>query len=310
MKPWSPVAPHRSQLGESPVWHPTEGMLYWIDIRARQLLRCNVFMGEVDAWELPAEPGCIAPARSGGWVIALRDGVYRAREWRGELRLLARFNHDARVQRFNDGKCDPLGRFWAGTLYEPKGARKGDLYCVDCRPDNGNPGKAQVSLKAHNVVTANGLAFSPQADRVYWADTQHHVIWTWDWDARANVLKHHRVFHQFADKPAGWAWGDPRPYGGRPDGAAVDAEGCYWVAMYEGGRVLRFSPEGAILAELTVPASRPTMPCFGGDDLRTLYVTTASHGVSDAERAAFPAAGQVLSLRVDVPGVPAHLFVD
>ena len=84
MKPWSPVAPHRSQLGESPVWHPTEGMLYWIDIRARQLLRCNVFMGEVDAWELPAEPGCIAPARSGGWVIALRDGVYRAREWRGD----------------------------------------------------------------------------------------------------------------------------------------------------------------------------------------------------------------------------------
>ncbi|MGA0572964.1 SMP-30/gluconolactonase/LRE family protein [Variovorax sp. VNK109] len=312
MSNWQAVVPERFGTGESPFWHPVENTLYWVDIPGQRVLRANVFMGTVESWPMPSEPGCIAPAQSGGLVIALRDGVYRARSWGGPLAVLARFNHDPRTTRFNDGKCDPLGRFWAGTIYEPRDARKGDLYSIDCRPDNGNGGKPQVALKAHNVVVANGLAWSADARTLYWTDTTHHVIQAWDWEGGLNVLKHHRVFHQFPSKPKGWTADDASgsAYGGRPDGAAVDAEGNYWVAMYEGARVLKLSPAGDVLAEIPVPVKCPTMPCFGGDDLRTLYLTTASHGRSGKELEAHPLSGRVLSMRVDVPGLPVNYFVD
>jgi sugar lactone lactonase YvrE len=264
----------------------------------------------VERWTLPTEPGCIAPARSGGFVMALRDGIYRAASWGGPLAPLARFNHDPAVMRFNDGKCDALGRLWAGTMYEPRDARRADLYCIDCRPDNGNGGKPQVSLKAHNAIMANGLAFAPDAGTLYWADTTNHIVHAWDYEVSSNVMKRHRVFHQFEPKPAGWTWktGDRAAYRGRPDGAAMDAQGCYWIAMMEGARIARFSPQGEEIASLPVPVLRPTMPCFGGDDLRTLYVTTI--GQNADEHAAYPDSGRVLSLRVDVPGLPVNFFVD
>lgn len=311
-RPWQTVVAERAGVGESPFWHPRENMLYWIDIPARLALRANVFMGTVERWSLPSEPGCIAPAASGGLVLALRDGVYRAREWGGALVPLARFNHDPTTTRFNDGKCDALGRLWAGTMYEPRDARKADLYCIDCRPDNGNGGKPQVALKAHNAVIANGLAWSPDASTLYWADTAHHVVQAWDWDAAANVMKHHRVFRQFEAKPKGWTWNDPRAarYGGRPDGAAVDTQGHYWVAMMEGARLARLSPAGEEVESLPLPMLRPTMPCFGGDDLRTLYVTSIGRDASDAELARYPETGRVIALRVDTPGLPVNFFVD
>jgi sugar lactone lactonase YvrE len=307
---WLTVVEERFGVGESPFWHARENMLYWVDIPGRCLLRANVFMGALERWPMPSEPGCIAPAHSGGLVIALRDGVYRAREWGSTLVPLARFNHDTKTTRFNDGKCDPMGRFWAGTVYEPRDARKADLYCIDCRPENGNGGKAQVSLKAHNAITANGLAWSADSHTLYWADTQHHIIQAWDWEATTNVMKHHRVFRQFPQKPAGWKYGDKTPYGGRPDGAAMDVEGNYWIAMFEGGRVLKLSPAGAVLQEIQVPALCPTMPCFGGDDFKTLYLTTASHARGGEELKNYPKTGQVLSMRVDVAGLPVNEFRD
>ena len=307
--PWQCLAVPPSEAGESPFWHPGEQQLYWIDIAGRSIQRCNVFMGTVEHWALPQEPGCIAPAASGGLVVALRDGIYRARSWGGPLLPLVRFNHDSRVIRFNDGKADPLGRFWAGTMYEPRDQRKGELYCVDCRPDNGNGGRPLVELKAHNVVTANGLAWAPDARTVYWADTREHRVQAWDWDGPSNVMRHHRVLHQFPPKPAGWQPGQPG-YGGRPDGAAVDCEGNYWVAMFEGGRLAKLSPRGELLAEVATPTPCPTMPCFGGDDLRTLYLTSLRHGRSADELARHPDSGGVFALRVDTPGLPVHFFVD
>jgi sugar lactone lactonase YvrE len=241
-------------------------------------------------------------------VLALRDGIYRARSWGGALEAVVRFQHGA-TTRFNDGKADPAGRFWAGTYYEPKDARKADLYAVDCRPDNGNGGKAIVQLKAHNATAANGLAWSPDRRTLYWSDTAQHMIHAWDWEPGANVMRRHRVFHQFPAKPAGWQPGDPG-YGGRPDGAAVDAEGHYWVAMFEGGRLLRLAPTGEVVAELPLPARCPTMPCFGGPDGRTLYVTTARHGRPADELEALPHSGCVLATRVKVPGLPTNFFID
>lgn len=305
---WQVAVATPDALGESPFWHPGEERLYWVDITGRCVRRLHPASGALQSWELPQEPGCMAPAASGGLVLGLRDGIYRARSWGGMLEPIARFDHGAHT-RFNDGRADPLGRFWAGTVYEPKDARKADLYSLDCRPGNGERGKPIVQLKAGNATTANGLAFSPARDRLYWSDTPSHAIQAWDWEAGANVLRRHRVFRQFPPKPAGWQPGDPG-YGGRPDGAAVDAEGHYWCAMYEGGRLLRLAPDGSIAAEVEVPVRCPTMPCFGGPDGRTLYLTSASHGRPEAELKSLPLSGCVLAARVDVPGLPTNFFID
>jgi len=305
---WEVAVAEPDQLGESPFWHPREQCLYWIDIPGKRVQRWDPASGAPERWDLDQEPGCIAPAAGGGLVVALRDGIYRARSWGGALERIVGFRH-GKTTRFNDGKADPVGRFWAGTIYEPKDARKADLYSFDCRPDNGNGGKPLVQLKASNATTANGLAWSPDTNTVYWSDTGQHAIYSWDFEAPANAMRHHRVFRKFPGKPAGWKPGDAG-YGGRPDGAAVDAEGHYWCAMFEGARLLRLSPAGAVVAEIPLPARCPTMPCFGGPDLRTLYVTTASQGRPPAELQAFPHSGCVFSARVDVPGLPANFFVD
>jgi sugar lactone lactonase YvrE len=306
---WQAFVDQADLLGESPFWHPREQRLYWVDIDGRQLRRCGAGGGTPQSWAMPQEPGCIAPAASGGLVIALRDGIYRASDWGAELRLLARFSHDPATTRFNDGKADPLGRFWAGTMYEPRDASKGELYSVDCRPGNGEQGRPLVQLKAVNNIIANGLAWSPDGRTLYWANTTRHVVHAWEWDGASNALRRHRVFHQFAPKPAGWRPGEPG-YGGRPDGAAVDLEGNYWVAMFEGQRLVKLSPAGELLQEIPLPVRCPTMPCFGGEDLRTLFVTSASHKRPADELAALPLSGRVIAMRVEVPGLPVNFFGD
>jgi sugar lactone lactonase YvrE len=309
MTHWRTVTAQPDELGESPFWHPQERRLYWVDIAGRRIRRADPSTGSVESWPTPSEPGCIAPVRGGGLVAALRDGVYRASSWGGPLAPVVHFSHDPKTTRFNDGKADPVGRFWAGTMYEPRDERKAELYSIDLRSCNGNAGKPVVELKAHNAVIANGLAWSPDAATLYWTDTPNHVIHAWDWDAQANVMSRHRIFRQLPGKPAGWQPGQPG-YGGRPDGAAVDAQGNYWCAMYEGGRLLKFDPTGELIAEIPAPVRCPTMPCFGGDDLRTLYVTSARRHRPAEELQALPQSGCVFATRVEVPGLPVNFVSD
>ncbi|MGR4868384.1 SMP-30/gluconolactonase/LRE family protein [Variovorax sp. LARHSF232] len=310
---WQTLPSSQCELGESPFWHPQERALYWLDIPGRAVLRTRGDIAQqptVERWSLPTEPGCMAPARRGGLVIALRDGIYRAREWGVPLQRMVAADHDVRTMRFNDGKCDLLGRFWAGSINEAKDRASARLYCLDARG-----GRApQLVAMAQDATTANGLAFSPDARTLYWADTPSHAVRAWDWDAQANTMSNERVFQRFAPKPAGWS---PEPpagagagYGGRPDGASVDAQGHYWAAMYEGGQLLRVAPDGQRVEALALPAQCPTMPCFGGDDLRTLFVTTARHGRSPAELARLPDSGSVLHTRVDTPGRAVDFFED
>ena len=305
MTRWTPVAAQADQLGESPFWHPQEQMLYWVDIPGRQIRRAAPSAGKAESWAMPLEPGCIAPIQGGGLMIALRDGIYRAASWGAPLASVVPFGHDTATTRFNDGKADPVGRFWAGTMYEPRDARKAELYSIDMRASNGNGGRPLVERKADGAVIANGLAWSPDTGTVYWADTPNHVVYAWDWDARTNVMERQRVFQQFPGKPAGWQPGQPG-YGGRPDGAAVDAEGNYWCAMFEGGRLLKLSPAGQLLQEIEVPVRCPTMPCFGGDDLKTLFVTSARYKRPPQELGELPLSGRVIAMRVDVPGLPVN----
>lgn len=298
---WQAITAQPDALGESPFWHPSEQRLYWVDIPGRRVARVVVqdlqASGPVEYWSLDEEPGCIAPVQGGGLVLALRSGIYQAQQWGGPLHQLVDAPYDIAKQRFNDGKCDAQGRFWAGSLYEPKNQKLGALYMLDAKG---------LHRMAHGVTTANGLAWSPDGRTAYWADTAAHQVRAYDCDPASGQLTGERLFQQMTTKPEGWAWGSPVPYGGRPDGAAVDVEGCYWSAQYEGGRLLRIAPSGQVLAEVPLPALCPTMPCFGGPDLKTLFVTTARHGRSAQELAQFPGAGCVWAMRVGVAGLPVN----
>ena len=296
----TPLTSQTYELGESPFWHPVEQQLYWVDIPGKQIHRCNIFMGSIESWAMPSEPGSMAPAQSGGLVVALRDGIYRARDWGGASHKLAEAQHDTGTTRFNDGKADPTGRFWAGTMYEPRTTASAQLFSL-------NGGTLEV--KVSHATIANGLAWSPDAKTIYWADTPTHTVRAWCWNPSTNAMSRERVFKQWPGKPDGWQFG-LSAYGGRPDGAAVDVEGNYYVAMYEGARICKLSPSGVELASIPVPAQCPTMPCFGGDDLKTLYVTTARQNRSAAELLVYPDSGCVFSMRVDVPGLPVNFYAD
>jgi sugar lactone lactonase YvrE len=280
------------QLGECPLWDPEEAALYWIDINGKAVHRLDPASGEHRCWPLPSEPGCIARCESGNLLVALRSGLMFLDTSTGSLTLLASAPYDTTRLRFNDGRCDAAGRLWVGTIYEPRDHPLGTLYCVE---------RGQVRDCGNRVTVSNGLAFSADRSTLYHADTTAHRIDAYEFDVATGNLGTSRLFKQFsADKSGG--------YGGRPDGAAVDSEGAYWCAMYEGGRILRLSSSGALLREITLPVRCPTMMAFGGADLRTLYITSARHNRPDSELTQYPLSGCLLSLQLDVPGCPEPMY--
>ncbi|WP_128000107.1 SMP-30/gluconolactonase/LRE family protein [Piscinibacter defluvii] len=286
---------HACLLGESPFWHPRERALYWCDIPGHRLQRFEPAGGALAHWDFDTDVASCAPQLDGRLLLAMRDGLWRFDPASGERRLAAKPPYDPAKERFNDGKCDPQGRFWVGTIYEPRDAAAATLHCLT---------REGLKRKAGGVTVANGLAWSPDGATMYWTDTKAHTIYAFDFEPHAGELSRQRVFAQFAPRAEGQPLDD---YGGRPDGAAVDTEGCYWVAMFEGQRVLRLSPAGEVLREVLLPVRCATMPCFGGDDLKTLYITTAREKRPAAELAAQALAGCVLGLRVDVPGLPVNV---
>jgi len=287
-----PVAP--SLLGESPLWHPDEQQLYWVDIPGLQLNRYNPRTGRHDAWHMASEPACIAPLLGGGLLLAARDGLWRFDTASGARARVAPPPYDPVRQRFNDGKADAQGRFWVGTIDDRRDPEAA-LYRL---------AGGALDRVAGGIAASNGLAFSPDGRTLLWADTKGHRVQAFDLDGSDGSLSRQRLFVQFPPR-------DPvapiASYGGRPDGAAMDSEGAYWVAMFEGQRLLRLAPDGRQLAALPLPVRCPSMPCFGGADLKTLYITTARDKRPPDELAAQPLAGCVLQCRVDVAGLPAHM---
>lgn len=286
-----PVPP--SLLGESPLWHPQEQVLYWCDIPGRSLHRYDLRTQVHDHWGFDDEPACCAPMLGGGLLLGMRSGLWRFDTTTGERRRLAEPPYDPAEQRFNDGKPDPRGRFWVGTLHERREFR-GALYRY---------AQGELEPMVDDVAVSNGLAWSPDARTMYWSDTKRHAVYAFDFDLADGVLSNRRVFASFDERRPGE---DLSRYGGRPDGAAVDVEGAYWVAMFEGARLLRLSPRGEVLREVKLPVQCATMPCFGGPDLRTLFVTTSREKRPAEELARTPWAGCVLQMRVEVPGLPAN----
>lgn len=287
-----PVPPNL--LGESPLWHPVEQVLYWCDIPGRQLHRFDPASNHHQQWAFHTEVACCAALQVGGLLLALRDGLWRFNPADGSRTQLSAAPYDPATERYNDGKVDPQGRFWCGTIYEPRDAARAALY---------RWAEGQLQRAAGDVTVSNGLAWSPDARTLYWADTPKHVVYACDFDAQHGTLSRRRVFARFTPR-------DPaqpiQAYGGRPDGATVDMEGCYWVAMFEGARIVRLAPSGELLQTIHLPVRCPTMPCLGGHDRRTLYITTSREKRPTEELAAMPLSGSVLQLRVDVPGLAAN----
>jgi sugar lactone lactonase YvrE len=298
---WQPLPVPPSLLGESPFWHPDEQALYWCDIPGRALHRWCPADGAAGAhrqWDFDNEPGCVAPLPGGRLLLAMREGLFRfdprdgSRD--GILERLAPPPYDTAVERFNDGKADALGRLWVGTIYDPRSKPAAALYRWDGHT---------LERVAGEVTVSNGLAFSADGRQVYWTDTPAHRVMVYTLDAGTGRLIEPRLLHTFTPKVAGAPLAG---YGGRPDGAALDVEGGYWAAMMEGKQLVRIAPDGTLLARVPLPVRCPTMPCFGGADGRTLFVTTARANRPADELAAEPWAGCVLMARAPLAGLPVN----
>lgn len=280
-------------LGESPLWDAATQGLYFCDIAGQTLHSVDAEGGQARSWPMGVDLACCALRTGGGLLLARRDGLWAFDPATGACERLAQPPYDPAQERFNDGKCDPRGRFWVGTIYEPRQPPRAALYRWH---------RGQLDRIAGEVTVSNGLAWSPDGRTMYWSDTTSHTVWALDYDLDSGQPGPRRVFARFPKREAGQPLAD---YGGRPDGAAVDAEGAYWVAMYEGGQLLRLAPDdGRVLDRIELPVRCPTMPCFGGHDLRTLYITTVRHGRPPEELQSQPQAGAVFAVRVAVPGIP------
>ena len=278
----------KASLGECPVWSHAERALYWVDINAPSLNRFDIATGKNVSMPMPESIGSFAFRATGGFVVALRDGIWLTREDGTLAQKLADAPYDPAHHRFNDGRCDAQGRFWAGTMNERRDAPTGMLVKVD------SAGRLEPMLG--NMTISNGLAWSPDGRTMYHADTPTRTISAYDFDPAAGTPSNGRVFARFEGETD------------RPDGAAVDREGCYWTTFYRGGKVVRLSRAGAVLAEYPLAAQCPTMCAFGGDDLQTLYVTTARQNRDADELARLPQSGGIFAMRVDVPGLPEPAF--
>jgi len=277
-----------ASLGECPTWSVAERGLYWVDINAPSLNRFDPASGRNTAMPMPASIGSFALRRSGGFVAALRDGFWLVNPDGTLLRKVGDAPYDPAHHRFNDGRCDPQGRFLAGSMNEARDAASAELIRLD-------PDFKQTRLFG-GLTISNGLAFSPDGRTMYHADTPTQTIRVFDYDGATGTPSNARVLVRFSEKTH------------RPDGGAVDRDGCYWTALYHAGKVMRIAPDGRLLGEYAVPAMCPTMCAFGGPDLRTLYVTSAREKSDAAELARLPQSGGIFAMQVDVPGLPEPAF--
>ncbi|CAH1687811.1 Sugar lactone lactonase YvrE [Hyphomicrobiales bacterium] len=270
-------------LGESPVWSQTEEALYWVDIRAPSVARLDAD-GAVTRWPLPELAGAVMLHRGGGLVLGLKSGLYAFDTVTAALRQLLPVDEGHVENRINDSRCDGRGRIWFSTMWDFGRASTGSLYCV-------GPGLACKRI-LDGLTVPNAICFAPAGDRVYVADSARGTIDCLDLDVDTGEVRARGPF-----VPAGVV-------PGKPDGATVDAEGFVWNARFGAGSLARFAPDGRLDKLVSLPVSNPTSCSFGGPGLRTLFITTATQGLSPEQHEAEPLAGAVLAFEPAVAGLP------
>lgn len=274
------------RLGECPLWDEREKMLWWVDSRWPAVKRLDPASGAVLMLVLPEVIGSIAFREKGGFVAATKSGIHFFDASSGTLASAANPEAQLPENRFNDGRCDRQGRFWAGTMCDVRRDPTGSLYRFDA--------DLACTRLRNAIIIPNSLAFSPDGRTMYFADTNRHTIWAYDYDPASGAATRERVF---ADTGSG-----------RPDGSCVDAQGCLWNAEYGAWRLVRYTPAGTVDRVVEMPVANPTCCCFGGDDLGTLYISTATQRLTPEDLQKQPFAGSLLALRPGVQGVPEGRF--
>lgn len=281
----APALGRRAELGESPFWDAAEHALWWIDWSGGVVYRSDVVAGTTASFPVGPDVAAIAPAPGGRIAVALGHGFAELDPGTGQVRALALAEPEDTPTRMCDGKCDAEGRFWAGTMALDGSSPIGTLFALE--PDG------EVRRVLEGVTVSNGLCWSPDDTVFYYVDTATNRIDRFDFDLTAGTITGRRVLVEIAADE------------GAPDGLTIDAEGHLWVALWDGGQVRRYSPDGELDAVVELPVARPTCCALGGSDGRDLFITTAMPD-SAAEREAQPLAGRVFVARAEVPGAPAH----
>lgn len=273
----------RCIVGEGPVWHDGEAALYWVDIKNPTVHRLHPATGSLASWPMPERIGFLMPRAGGGFVAGLKSGLKTVDLAAGAIEPICDPEPHFPDNRFNDGKVDRQGRLWAGTMDDAEGASSsGSLYRLH--------GDGRWHVMESGVHLSNGLGWSPDDRTLYFTDSLRQTIYAYDYDAATGDIANRRVFARIGQA------------GVFPDGLAVDVDGFVWTALFGGGRVERFDPDGRIERTRLMPVPQPTCCAFGGADLGTLYVTSASAGLDDAALARAPLSGALFALEPGVRG--------
>ncbi len=276
----------KNQLGEGPVWEEKLGELFWVDIEGRKLHRYRPSDGVTHAYELDQKIGCAVPAEDGSWLVGLQDGFHRLDLATGRTSLLAKTLDGEIGNRMNDGKCDPYGRFWGGTI-SGSGQKNGYLYTLDT--------DGSLTSKVSEVGCSNGLAWNADGTIMYYIDSYDKLVNAFDYDRTTGTITNRRTVIVLGEEDA------------TPDGMSIDSEGNLWVAQWGAWQVTCWNPRtGERLAKVEVPARNVTSCAFGGENLDELYITTARVGNEEAVLAEHPLAGGIFRVKLDVKGLPVH----
>lgn len=277
------LLPTRNELGEGPLWSPEEKRLYWVDILAGNIHRVTPGSSDIETFAIGQPVGSMGFRATGGFVLALKHGFHFWHPPTGQLDFIIDPEAHKPHTRFNDGKVDRRGRFWAGTMDDNGNSV---LYRLD--PD------CSLHHMQTGVTCSNGIGWSPDDQTMYYTDSQVRTIFAYDYDLEMGAISNRRVFLRHEH--------------GEPDGLTIDSEGCVWTAIWNGWTVERYDPDGRLMARIDMPVQSPTCPTFGGEGLNELYVTSAWYPVGAADRQSQPLAGDLFRIHTDVTGMPEPKF--
>jgi sugar lactone lactonase YvrE len=282
------AAPVNAELGEGPVWDPGAALLYFVDILRGRLHRFDPVASLLETYDVGQPVGAVALTERDELILAVRDGFARLDLATGAVTPIADVEADRPDQRMNDGKCDPAGRFWAGTMALDERSNAGALYRLDV--------DRHVDRMLAPVTISNGLDWTADGKTMYFIDSPTRCVDCFDFDLADGSPTNRRTFVRIA------------PDLGVPDGLTLDTDGGVWVALWGGAAVHRYAPDAQLDAIVRVPTTYPTSCAFGGPDLAELYVTSAAIKLSESERARQPLAGGVFTCRVGFTGHPPRRY--